>query len=224
MKKFSLALIVVLVLAGGAFAYFKISGDDEQQGPETVLVETGTIVEKALAVGQIVPRHEIAVKSKVSGTVARVFVEEGDYVEAGQSLIEVKPAPTPLEYAQAKRGVEIRRLTEAQRSADLRRVKGLLDKGMASRAPSGSSAQASAKTPRASSSADSEPALANPPRGSSSADLARASAKTWTERCSVSSARASDATPEGSSSVVSAPESDAISPASASVPGGTSRA
>jgi hypothetical protein len=104
MKKFSLALIVVLVLAGGAFAYFKISGDDEQQGPETVLVETGTIVEKALAVGQIVPRHEIAVKSKVSGTVARVFVEEGDYVEAGQSLIEVKPAPTPLEYAQAKRG------------------------------------------------------------------------------------------------------------------------
>jgi len=134
MKKI-IATVVVLALAGAAFAYFKLgNGNGEENGPKTVTVEEGTLVEKALAMGEIVPRHEIAVKSKVSGTVARLFVEEGDYVQAGARLIEVKPSPTPLEYAQAKRTLEMRILTEEQRHADLERAEGLLEQGMASQA------------------------------------------------------------------------------------------
>lgn len=134
MKKIIVA-VVILTLAGAAFAYFKISdGSGEENGPKTVTVEKGTLVEKALGMGEIVPRHEIAVKSKVSGTVAQIFVEEGDYVQAGDRLLEVKPSPTPLEYAQAKRTAEMRILSEKQRHGDLRRVQGLLEQGMASQA------------------------------------------------------------------------------------------
>jgi len=134
MKKI-IVVVAILVLAGAAFAYLKISnGSGEEDGPKTVTVEKGTLVEKALGMGEIAPRHEIAVKSKVSGTVARTFVEEGDYVRAGDPLLEVKPSPTPLEYAQAKRTAEMRLLAEEQRHADLRRVQGLLEQGMASQA------------------------------------------------------------------------------------------
>ena len=134
MKKL-IVIVAILVVAGGAFAYFKFaSGSGEENGPRTVTVEKGTLVEKALAMGEIVPRHEIDVKSKISGTVARVFVEEGDYVKPGDRLIEVRPDPTPLEYAQAKRTLELRQLAEEQRQADLGRTQGLLDKGMAAQA------------------------------------------------------------------------------------------
>ena len=134
MKKWILIGVGLLVIGGGAFAYLKMSSSNGNTGPETVEITRGTLVEKALATGEIVPRHEIAVKSKISGTVARIFREEGDRVEAGDRLIEIKPSPTPLEYARAKRALEMRSLAEKERAAELTRVKGLLDRGMKSQA------------------------------------------------------------------------------------------
>ncbi len=134
MKKIAFALIVVLSLGGGAYAYFAISSAEDEKSVPTAIVRKDTLVEKALAVGQIAPRHEIAIKSKVSGTVAQIFIEEGDYIEAGAPLIEVRPTPTPLEYAQAKRTLEMRQLNETQRAADLQRTRGLHELGMVSQA------------------------------------------------------------------------------------------
>lgn len=135
MKKAIVAVVLIVVAGGIGFAVVTArNGDDEGAGPSTVAVTRQTLVEKALATGQIVPRHEVAVKSKVSGTVARLFVEEGGAVAAGQRLLEVRPDPTPLEYAQAKRTLQMRTLAADQRAADLRRVDGLLAKGMASQA------------------------------------------------------------------------------------------
>jgi HlyD family secretion protein len=47
------------------------------------------------------------VKSKVSGVVGRIFADAGSWVKAGQPLLEVKPDPTPLELADAKRQVQL---------------------------------------------------------------------------------------------------------------------
>ncbi|MCC7264614.1 MAG: efflux RND transporter periplasmic adaptor subunit [Candidatus Latescibacteria bacterium] len=132
MKKWLIILIVLALAGGGAYAYFTHSGQDQATGPKTVTVSRGTIVEKALAMGEILPRHEVAVKSKISGTVAKLFVEDGDPVKEGEPLLEVKPSPTPLEYAQSKRTLEMRLLVETQRQADLERTKGLLERGMVS--------------------------------------------------------------------------------------------
>jgi HlyD family secretion protein len=135
MKKLMGIAAFVLIAGGAGYGILVLrGGDDEDAGPRQVVVEEGTIVEKALAMGEIVPRHEIEVKSKVSGIVARIFVEEGDKVVAGQPLLEVHPDPTPLEYAQAKRGAELRILTQTQRQADLERSSNLLQAGMASQA------------------------------------------------------------------------------------------
>ena len=142
MKKLIIVVVVLLIIAGGAFAYFKMSSSNGENGPKTVEVTRGTLVEKALATGEIVPRHEIDVKSKISGTVARLFMEEGDRVEEGDRLIEVKPSPTPLEYARAKRALEMRGVAEKERTAELKRIKGLLDVGMASQADYASTLEA----------------------------------------------------------------------------------
>jgi len=134
MKKAIIAVIVAAALGAIGYAAVQMGGNGEETGPATVEVTRETLVEKALATGEIEPRHEIAVKSKVSGTVAHLFVEEGTFVEAGDRLLEVRPDPTPLEYAQSKRTLEMRVLVEDQRRADRRRTKGLLDRGMASQA------------------------------------------------------------------------------------------
>lgn len=120
-------LIWLVLLAGlGIGAYLALgAGTTSENGIDTVSPVMGSITVKAVAIGQIEPLHEIEVKSKVSGIVRKSFVDVGDEVERGQPLIEIEPDPTPLEYAEAKRGVELAqvelRKTEAgyQRSVEL---------------------------------------------------------------------------------------------------------
>jgi HlyD family secretion protein len=90
------------------------------------------IVEKALAVGAIEPKNEIAVKSKVSGVVGKLYVEVGDYVQAGAPLLDVRPDPTPLELAEATRGVEIAEIELTTLSKEIERQKELKTKGLIS--------------------------------------------------------------------------------------------
>jgi HlyD family secretion protein len=84
-----------------------IAGKDK--GFKTVAVVRGPVVEKALAVGAIRPKHEITVKSKISGIVRKSFREVGDRVAPGDPLFEILPDPTPLELTEARREVEIAR-------------------------------------------------------------------------------------------------------------------
>ncbi|MBN1884292.1 MAG: efflux RND transporter periplasmic adaptor subunit [Candidatus Krumholzibacteriota bacterium] len=98
--------VVIVAVAAAAVVLRSRSGKADDLGP-TVTVEQGDVIEKALAVGSIVPRNEISVKSKVSGVVSRVFREPGERVRAGEPLLEIRPDPTPLELAQAKRQIEM---------------------------------------------------------------------------------------------------------------------
>ena len=103
-----LVVVGVVVLAGGAAAALYSRSRIEKDKPwKTVEVSRGPVVEKALAVGAIRPKREIAVKSKISGIVKRSYREVGDLVRAGDPLFEILPDPTPLELTEARREVEI---------------------------------------------------------------------------------------------------------------------
>src|SRR6185295_13847809 len=82
------------------------NGKKKDGGLKEVEVTSGTIVEKAVAVGQIQPRQKFQVKSKVSGIVRRAMVQVGDTVKAGDALFEIAPTPTPLEVTEVDRRVE----------------------------------------------------------------------------------------------------------------------
>jgi HlyD family secretion protein len=97
-----------------------------------VKVTKGNIVDKALAVGTIEPENEISVKSKVSGAVSRIFADAGTFVKAGQPLLEVRPDPTPLELAEAKRNLQLAQVDLDNAVKDKVRQESLLSKHLIS--------------------------------------------------------------------------------------------
>ena len=107
--KIALTVAGVVAVGGGALVA-RLAASDGSSDIRTVAVVRDSIVKKALAIGNIEPDVEIEVKSQVSGVVGRLMVEEGDYVEAGQPILEVTPNPTPIELAEAKRQVELRQI------------------------------------------------------------------------------------------------------------------
>jgi HlyD family secretion protein len=92
-----------------ATAVFFMMGSKKGDEPEYKLVKAkkGTVAEKALAVGTIEPETEIKVKSAISGIVSEVYFKIGDTVEKGAPLFKISPNPTPLEYAEARRNMEL---------------------------------------------------------------------------------------------------------------------
>lgn len=127
--KIVIGTLVVVAAAGGFFFYSK-NAAAKQTGLETVTVARGTIVDKALAVGQIVPDQEIQVKSQISGIVANCFVEVGDRVEVGQPLFAITPDPTPLELAEAERAVELAQVNYDRAQQELERTHTLFSGGI----------------------------------------------------------------------------------------------
>lgn len=119
----------VAVLAAGlaAFTVRANGAADEAPGIE---VRRGDIVDRALAVGTIVPDVEVSVKSKVSGVVRRRFAEVGDYVEAGAPLLEIRPDPTPLELVEARRNLELQEIQLENLGRELARQEQLQSQGL----------------------------------------------------------------------------------------------
>jgi len=132
-KRIWITLAAVIIFGGGSFFYLKgqSSGSEIEEEPH-VIAEIGTVVEKALAVGTIEPENEIEVKSKISGVVSRIYAEPGDFVREGEPLIEVRPDPTPLELAEAKRNLERTQIEKDNLSKELERMETLRDRNLVS--------------------------------------------------------------------------------------------
>jgi len=127
--KVILGAIALVSLGGVGYAAVKNGGSDDE-GLRTVDVERGEIVDKALAVGRIEPEIEVSVKSKISGVVSREFADVGDFVRAGDLLLEIKPNPTPLELVETRRQLELRQLELENQRKELARKRQLLDQGL----------------------------------------------------------------------------------------------
>ncbi len=123
--------IGVILAAGGALRARKAAGSARLTA-RTVAVTRGQIIQKALAVGTIEPRVQISVKSQISGVVGRLYADVGDFVKAGDPLLEIRPTPTPLELAEARRQVELREIELDNLRRDIARQSALKDQGLVS--------------------------------------------------------------------------------------------
>jgi HlyD family secretion protein len=108
MSRLGKVLILLIILAAASVGVYAVARNSKKKdgGLKEVEVTQGTIVEKAVAVGQIQPRQKFQVKSKISGIVRRALVQVGDTVKAGDPLFEIAPDPTPLEVSEVDRRVE----------------------------------------------------------------------------------------------------------------------
>jgi HlyD family secretion protein len=132
MRKLWKTLLFLIILAGASAAVYALTrnGRKGNDGPKIVDVTTGSIVEKAVAVGQIQPRQKFQVKSKISGIVRRALVEVGDTVKAGAPLFEIAPDPTPLEVTEVDRRVESAQASFRRAEIDYRRATELAGSGV----------------------------------------------------------------------------------------------
>ncbi len=80
------ALILLLLLAGGYFAYRNLSGDKETIKYLTAAVKKDTLIVSVSASGQAVVFDQIELKPKVSGEVASVLVKKGEEIKKGQLI------------------------------------------------------------------------------------------------------------------------------------------
>ncbi|HZN54129.1 MAG TPA: efflux RND transporter periplasmic adaptor subunit [Candidatus Polarisedimenticolaceae bacterium] len=131
--KILIGLVVLSVAVVGAYAWLQ-GRDGADDGLKKIEVVTGSITDKAVAVGKIEPRLKFHVKSKISGIVKRCHAEVGDRVTAGDPLFDIVPDPTPAERVEAERKVELAQsaFDQAQRDAeraDELSLSGILSKG-----------------------------------------------------------------------------------------------
>ncbi|MBI3189107.1 MAG: efflux RND transporter periplasmic adaptor subunit, partial [Ignavibacteriales bacterium] len=117
-KKIFIISFVVVILAVVGVLVFGGSKDSSEGDLPKIKVTRGDIIDKALAVGTIEPENEISIKSKVSGVVKKIYADAGTYVKAGDPLLEVKPDPTPIELADAKRQVQLAEVEVANLKRD----------------------------------------------------------------------------------------------------------
>jgi HlyD family secretion protein len=78
------------LLAAAAVATIVIrSGGDELQEVQTASVDRQKITQMVNATGRIQPKNQVKISADVSAKIARLGVEEGDWVEEGQFLVEL---------------------------------------------------------------------------------------------------------------------------------------
>ena len=91
----------------------------------TVRVQRGAVMQQVSAPGSLVALRESHIGTEVAGRVVRVFVSEGDRVEAGAPLFQIDPAPYEMALRQAEAGVDVARAQRSQTEADLARAQTL---------------------------------------------------------------------------------------------------
>jgi len=90
MKKKNAVLAGIAVIAvAAAGAVFLRGNKDELIEVQTSRVERETIVQKVNATGRIQPKTQIRISADVSAKIVALHVEEGDWVEQGQLLVEL---------------------------------------------------------------------------------------------------------------------------------------
>ena len=90
-----------------------------------VRVGEGAITQRISAPGSLLARRESEIGTMVSGRIERVFVAEGDRVEAGAPLFQIDPEPHAAALRGAEAGLDLARAERRQIEADLARAREL---------------------------------------------------------------------------------------------------
>jgi HlyD family secretion protein len=118
-RKIVFFTLAPLVLGGAALAYDWLGAEEEAPLGRPHTVERGVLLEMASASGAIEPNVQVEVKSRASGEVVEVLVEEGQTVEAGQLLFRLDPVDADRAMTEARTAAQRVRSELAQAQASL---------------------------------------------------------------------------------------------------------
>jgi HlyD family secretion protein len=120
---------VVVVLAGAGYWYFRDSGGAPANLLErTAVVERGDLVVSISASGVIQPVEQVEVKSKASGEIIELPVQEGDFVHKGDLVARLDPVTVKNDFDQAQADFNVAQATREQRETEKQRQQDLFDR------------------------------------------------------------------------------------------------
>jgi HlyD family secretion protein len=100
---FAIVLLIVLILLCSR----KSGGDDAEMNYKEYMVERGTLEVQVTANGVVEPIDRIQLKSKASGEIVQMSVEQGDFVRKGQLIARLDQKDEKAAVAQAQADLDI---------------------------------------------------------------------------------------------------------------------
>lgn len=130
MKKLLIVFIVIAALAGGIYGFTQWRAAQQASALENLQTEEagrGQLISTIGATGQVRSSQSVNLAWKTTGTVGEVYVEEGDFVRAGEKLAELKQTSLPqaVILAQADLVNAQKALEDLETSAETARIQAL---------------------------------------------------------------------------------------------------
>lgn len=117
MRRVLIGVIVLILPVGGAWLYrSRTASTTAGDGPRTARAARGNITVSVSATGTLQPYSQVDVRSRATGTVTDVRVQEGDRVQKGQLLVVIDDvdARAGFQTAQAQLAAAYARLEQAR--------------------------------------------------------------------------------------------------------------
>ncbi len=139
MKKLLTSLIVIVLVGGGAYAYYKYAQPADNATVQQVALTTGDITQAVQATGTLEALRTVALGSQVSGTVKSLNVDFNSIVHKGEVLAELDPTLLQVQVDVAQANIEKQQSDIANQGVqlqndqkNLQRTQEQFDKGLIS--------------------------------------------------------------------------------------------
>lgn len=132
MKKIIKILMIVFFIAAviGVIIYFGNKNSQANETYETTSPFMGNIEVKAVATGEVKPLKTIEIKPNISGVIKSINVAEGQYVEKGQLICEIKVVPNVQSLNAARQSINAAKIIVDQERRNFGRTSTLYQQGV----------------------------------------------------------------------------------------------
>ncbi|MCK4965851.1 HlyD family efflux transporter periplasmic adaptor subunit, partial [bacterium] len=133
-KKILIFIILLLIIASAGGVIVKKKSKPKNLKGSTVKVEYGGVVDRLTETGTIEMVRSVDVKSKISGKVKKLLVDEGETVRINQPLVIIEPDPNQALMLYAKRSmVEKTNIQYLESKNELERQRKLFERKLISK-------------------------------------------------------------------------------------------
>jgi HlyD family secretion protein len=130
-----LLFVGLVVVAGSGYWWYSsrpTADNSEEMFRRTAVARRGDMVVSISATGRIDPLEQVEVKSKASGEIIELPIEEGDIVKRGDLIARLDRRTAQNDYDQAQADYSVAEVTVRQRQRELDRLNTLFDNKLAS--------------------------------------------------------------------------------------------
>ena len=134
MKKYSkliIAAIIALIFIG-TFVFLWQKSQPKEVVYSEFTPTTEDIQKTTVITGKIEPRNEVNIKPQISGIIAELYKEPGDYVNAGDIIAKVKVIPDMSQLSNAEMRVRLADINLKQAQTDFQRIENLYNQKLVS--------------------------------------------------------------------------------------------